>query len=438
VSDQDIDLQPYLSALLRFWRLIGLSALLVGALVAAPLLQEPQRARGTATLLLSSASSQVNLDDRFTTRDSGLFTNTVAQRNGLLALANEPAVEARAVALLSEQGLLPADYRRGSLQSKISVADDGDLIRLTANDADQAFAEALVGAWAQAYAAAVFDWYTRDSVGLAQAESELAAARERLDTAQRELETFVASGAGVAAEQELNRVQGLAEAALQADLVRYDAYRQRATQLELAEQELLLLRARIADGTSLSAADGLSVLLIRLRLSTQPAAVTLQLDALSAAGADLTGADVDQLIAAAAAERQAIDERLQQLQAAAAVPAAAQAELAPALTAAELRREQALGTQRNLTQARDMARETVEVLLNRVDSLRLADTASQLRLRLISVSSRKNSGPSGADIAVQAALGSIAGAVGAALLIIGREAIIGRRRRLTAAPPAAE
>uniref|UniRef100_UPI0004DF6B81 Wzz/FepE/Etk N-terminal domain-containing protein n=1 Tax=Chloroflexus sp. MS-G TaxID=1521187 RepID=UPI0004DF6B81 len=90
--DDEIDLRPYLSAILqRWWIILGtaLGVAIIAGFIA--WLRTPPYTASTS-LLIIPASAQVTLDSRFTSRDSFLFTTTANQREALLGLARDPTL----------------------------------------------------------------------------------------------------------------------------------------------------------------------------------------------------------------------------------------------------------------------------------------------------------------------------------------------------------
>jgi hypothetical protein len=439
MNEQDIDLRPYLRLLLRRWRLIAAAALLVGGLLGVQTFRAPRTATATSSLLLVTISSSVNLDDRFATRESPGFSNSISQRDGLRAIALNAIVEAPAAALLTEQGLLPDSYRPGSLLRRITVSNDGDLVQITARDSDQAFAAALADAWARAFTATANDFYSRKSINLEQTETDLAAAQERLSRAQAALDAHLTNGDLIRAEQQVTRLEAIAEAVYAAEAEQLAGYLARSNQLEQVLQDLTALRARTAAGAALPAADGTAALLLRLRLLAPSDTVTVALADSSAAGETITVEAVDQLIAELRATQAWLQQQIDGTASAAAL--AMQSSTAgngidAALIEANRRFEQAKSAVRRLTQQRDASQLAVDVLLRRIESLQIASGTGQFELRPVNVTSRPVREPSLSEVAQQGAIGALAAAMGTVVLLITWQVVADLRRREPPRPAA--
>ncbi|WP_322511289.1 Wzz/FepE/Etk N-terminal domain-containing protein [Chloroflexus sp.] len=431
--EDEIELKPYVRALLRrWWIIVGVAVgLAVIAGVVAIIRTPPHTA--SASLLIVPASAQITLDTRFTSRDSMLFTTTVNQREALLGLARDVTLEERVAQALA------IAYQPGELTSRIAIDTDGDLVRITARAETSAEAERLATVWSQEYARLVTETYTRDSTSIELVEQQLATAQERYRAAQAALEAFLAQGEITIADQEVRRLNELIAGARSANAARLSAYLRRSNDLEQILRDARLLRERLAGQASgeASAADAVAALLLRIRnLSDQGIdRPILQIDSSLANSATVTVGELDQLIAALETEYRAVrDEtlRLSQLSMAEWNGQANQ-ELYEQLVTAQTRFEQLSARQRELTRNRDVAFSLVEVLLRRVDELRVADAAPQVSVRYLGTVADP-SPVIGRQVLTLAAVAALAGFVLAAAVIVVMEAMTIARRNATTQP----
>ncbi len=436
--EDEIDLKPYLVALLQHWWMIAGAAValaLIAGIVAA-LRTPPYTA--SASLLIMASSSNVSLDGRFTSRDSTLFTTTTNQREALLALARDATLEARVAAELAATDSLSADYQPGSLLSKVNIATSGDLVRITASAATGEEAQRLAEIWGREYTRLVTETYTRDSVSLALVEQQLAEAQQRYRVAQAELEDFLARGEITAADQEVRRLSDLINGTRSTTNERFNAYLRRSNALELVLRDARLLRERVAEQATpdISLADSVAALLLRIQnLNTPSGQSILQLDSTLTANAQVTVAELDRFIAVLEDELRAVRseaERLSKVDTEELSPAATRS-LFERLAAAQVKLEQLNGHQRELVRNRDVAFSAVEVLLRRAEELRLASAAPQVSVRYLGTIT--NPTPViGRQAITQAAIGALLGIVLTAGFIIAREAWIAARREQIPAP----
>ncbi|WP_322494958.1 Wzz/FepE/Etk N-terminal domain-containing protein [Chloroflexus sp.] len=425
--EDEIDLKPYLRALLRrWWVIIGVAAGLAVIVGVLALIRTPPYT-STSSLLIVPASAQVTLDSRFTSRDSLLFTTTFNQREALLGLARDATLEATVAQALA------ITYQPGKLISQIAIESDGDLIWIKAQAETREEAQRLATAWAQEYARFVAETYTRNTASLPLVEQQLAEAQQRYQEAQAALEAFIAQGKITVADQEVRRLTDMVNSTRTAGAARFNAYLQRSNILEQTLRDTRLLRERLASQTSdgPATADAIAALLLRIRnLSDQGSdRPILQIDSSLATNATVTVADLDQLISVLETESRAVHseaERLSAVELEELNPASTRL-LLERLIAAQTRHEQLLARQRELIHRRDIAFNLVEVLLRRIEELRIADAAPQVSVRYLGTVT--NPTPMIDQRALtQAAIAALAGMVLAAAVIVAMEAMASARR----------
>lgn len=425
--EDEIDLKPYLRALLRrWWVIIGVAAGLAVIVGVLALIRTPPYT-STSSLLIVPASAQVTLDSRFTSRDSLLFTTTFNQREALLGLARDATLEATVAQALA------ITYQPGKLISQIAIESDGDLIWIKAQAETREEAQRLATAWAQEYARFVAETYTRNTASLPLVEQQLAEAQQRYQEAQAALEAFIAQGKITVADQEVRRLTDMVNSTRTAGAARFNAYLQRSNILEQTLRDTRLLRERLASQTSdgPATADAIAALLLRIRnLSDQGSdRPILQIDSSLATNATVTVADLDQLISVLETESRAVHseaERLSAVELEELNPASTRL-LLERLIAAQTRHEQLLARQRELINSRDIAFNLVEVLLRRIEELRIADAAPQVSVRYLGTVT--NPTPMIDQRALtQAAIAALAGMVLAAAVIVAMEAMASARR----------
>jgi hypothetical protein len=258
--EQELDLRPYVTALLRRWRLI-LGVIAVGAIAAALLtLLQPPMHRARASVLIDPVTSQVVLDPRFTERDAFQVTNGATRRQALIALATSPVLEGRVNTALGEDAVEPGD-----LLDQISVTADSDLLAITATNSNAEEALRLAELWGQAYADLVAELYGNSQFGFEQVNAELEDAQARYEEAKRAYEAFLAEGEITRAAGEVARLQGLLETSRDAHARLYTEQVSRTQELNLLLNDVQLLQTQIESGNTSSAADGLAALALRLR-----------------------------------------------------------------------------------------------------------------------------------------------------------------------------
>jgi uncharacterized protein involved in exopolysaccharide biosynthesis len=389
MMEQEIDLRPYLWALLRSWKLMLGAVLVAVAAVVALVLLRPAQYESNAQLLIAPSTSQVTLDPRFETRESTLVTTPTFQRQALVDLAESPILEAR---VAEELGL--TSYEPGELLAQVRVSSTSDLISITVSDPDAAEAARIADVWARSYERLVNELYTGAEAQAQQVAAELGAAQGRYEAAQRELEMFLNEGGIVAAEQEVQRFEGLLDGSREAQQMLYTQYLTRTQELNLILEDARIVREQVGAGAGASLADSLAALSLRSRVAggaQLPVELRFDSGESFAQGREVTQADLEQLIEVVQAERDRLVGETERLGAAIAGGDGSAIGLTPELRAAYERDlatargtlEQLGARQRLLTQRRDIALTSLEVLQRRSDDLRLAQATPEVSVRYV-------------------------------------------------------
>jgi uncharacterized protein involved in exopolysaccharide biosynthesis len=149
----------------------------------------------------------------------------------------------------------------------------------------------------------------------------------------------------------------------------------------------------------------------------------------------VTVADLDRLMTTLNAEYRAVRqeaERLSELPPAELSPDSSQL-LYERLAAAQTRLEQLNARQRELSRNRDLAFSLIEVLLRRIDELRVANAAPQVSVRYLGTVTNPVTAI-GRTVLTQAAVGALAGIVLTVMVIVVLEAMAVARRNTALNP----
>ena len=439
--EEEIDLRPYLIALLRRWPLIIGLAAGVGLILAALSFLSPRPIAATASVLIVPATSQIALDPRFPTRDATLLTNATFQRQALIGLATSSTLERR----VAEQ-LPGANPAPGALLGQISVSSEGDLMQIVASGATEADALALAETWASTYERLVAEVYSRDDAGLALIDQQLGEAQARYGEAQLQLEQFLSRSGAVQVEQQILSIEGLLNGSSEAGTALYTQYLTRIQELDLILSDARTMRAQVAEGQADGLANRLAVLTLRSRVAGGELPVQLQIAdaaALALDGEDAL-AELDGLIVVLEEQRDRLGREASGLADAIAegdtgtggLSAAARQRYEEDLTALRSQLAQVQGEQKALEQSRDIALSSLEILQRKRDEQQIAQTTPLINVRYISATVNA-AGSLLTRAVLQAAVGLLLGALAGMALALWLE--IGRPRlaKLSeGAPPA--
>lgn len=154
----DIDLRPYLAAVARRWYWIVGLAVLAALIVAGVSMQLPQTYTATSSVLLfiRQTGSQVGVNEPLVRIET---IDIVARRQGILALAKNPAIEAQ-IRQEDLERVAPASYAPGSLTKQIAIDADGDLLTISASAPTPQQAQALADLWTNTFVSYADTLYT--------------------------------------------------------------------------------------------------------------------------------------------------------------------------------------------------------------------------------------------------------------------------------------
>jgi capsular polysaccharide biosynthesis protein len=389
--DQEIDLRPYIQALVRSWRLIvGATVGLVLFAVAATMLA-PSSSQARGDILVIPQSSQLSLDPRFVERDATMLTNSLNQRQALIDLAKSSILEAR---VAEAKGLTA--YHSGEFLGSIDVRATSDLIQIEASASTPAEALHLAETWTRNYESLVNELYSGTNAQLEQLDQQLSEAQQRFDAIQASLDSFYASGDLVRAEQQVQRLEGLLEGGVEAQVSLYTQYLTRTQELSLILEDARALQAQYeAGGADLS--SGLASLAVRARVAgAEQLPVQLSFDsAESFAESQFTSSDLERFVTTLAGERDRMVAQADAIAgdlaagnaAAVGLPSEVRARYEDELATARGALARAEGTEELILQQRVVALSSLQVLQAKRDEGQIAQGVPEVSVRFVGVAS---------------------------------------------------
>jgi len=391
---EEIDLRPYIIALIRQWRMIAIvvAVAVVGAVLVA-VLNSPSYTASADVLVLPSRS-QLTFDQRFVTNNAVLGTDAASRRQALIALATSSALEEKVYPKLGPD-LAGQPYVPGALARRIRVTSDGDLLHIETTAATAQSAQALADTWGQVYVSAVNNLYNRDADMLHELETQSTEAQQRYDQAQHELETYVGTSSIVQVGQQISMTVELLDASREGAQQLYTQYLTQARDLEAVLRDAETLRQQVAAGQTQGLANGLAGLALRARaVGGGQLPVDLRFDNPGALAQEsgLTVADLDTLISVLQQRRTALLEQSRQLaQALDGTSGADNGSLPLGLHDAYVKRLSALNQQfeqqtaqvKLLRQRRDLALDSLSILQSKLDEQRVAFGTPEIQVRFL-------------------------------------------------------
>lgn len=231
--------QSYLSAILRRWWIVVITAFAFGLFSSMLAMQQTASYSARASVVLIPTSYQSPFPQTYIEQEVTYqyLPITVNQYAVLLELARSDALEERVAAALQ------TSYHVGELLSRINIITNGDYILITAQAESSEEAKQLASTWAKEYVQLVLDTYSQYQISQKIVEQELQLARQQYQSAQASVESFLAKGEMVIVEQQLAQLQNSLDSAQMEEYQRLNeqltAVRAQYEQLSSQYRELL-------------------------------------------------------------------------------------------------------------------------------------------------------------------------------------------------------
>lgn len=287
VDDDTIDLRPYLLTIWKYKWWIILLAVLMTAIVTIYTQTQPDLYSSNATLLLTRSRPVLSLAQQFPTVSEPVDSRS--RMDAILTIAESDAIIQQTIAALREK--LPDKMRTiDALKDHLSIESKGDSIIVSASAEDPDLAAEITNAWANRIVETINTAYSGEQP-LIEIQQQLTTAKSDYETAQAELEAFIAQNPLKSLQQKYNELQtmlnlmGSDKAVQMEQLIK----RKQAMQ-ELSFQTEALIRQLEGDARSTAAAQGdaLAVILARMRALGIQRTTTSANQSLPPSGANLS------------------------------------------------------------------------------------------------------------------------------------------------------
>lgn len=259
----EINLRPYLTSFLRWWRVIGLAAIVAMIIAMLVAVSQPRVYTATADVLILPSQSQLTFDPRFVTNNALLATDVASRRQSLIGLLSSPVLEDAVRPVLTGDLL---QVKPGSLADHINVTAEGDLLHIRVQDVDPQQAQLLADTWAKAYTKLVNDLYSRPGDLLSELETQLAEAQQRYEASQQALESYLGTSDIVRLTQQISSTSRLLSEADTSTSLLYAQYQTQARALEATIQDAGTLRQQLLEGKVSEIGNNLALLALQARV----------------------------------------------------------------------------------------------------------------------------------------------------------------------------
>ncbi len=185
--EDEIDLRPYLLALLHRWWVIVLLGVIVAAASLGFSLMQRRTYSSTATILVTRTSAALSLAEQFpTVRET---PDTTSRMNAFLSIAQNDSIIIKVYDQVKNL-LSPGEQHFDAFKEKVKVTNQGDAILIAATAFSPQQAADIANRWAKETVASINSAYN-SSEPLADLQTEKDVAQQEYSTTQADLEAFI-------------------------------------------------------------------------------------------------------------------------------------------------------------------------------------------------------------------------------------------------------
>jgi uncharacterized protein involved in exopolysaccharide biosynthesis len=206
VYEDEIDLRPYILALLNNWWRIALIAIIAAAAALGFGLLKSREYVATATILLTRSQASLKLADQFPTIQENIYDSS-SRMNALLTIAQSDAISLGTLNSVGDR--LPTDKRElEAIKDLVEVTDKGDSVLVSATGPTPELAAEIANTWAHQAILAINQAYSGDQP-LAEIQGQLSSANQDYVDAQSSLESFIQDNRITLLEKKIDEANNL-------------------------------------------------------------------------------------------------------------------------------------------------------------------------------------------------------------------------------------
>lgn len=258
--NDEIDLRPYIFALIRSWWIILFLAVIGGSIGYLLSKRQPIVYQSTSVVLLTRSRASLSLAEQFPTVAE--FPDSVARMTALITIAQSDAI---AKATLDELGNDFPIRDPQSLKSMLRIWNTGDAIQIQATSGDPVLSAKVANAWAHQTVNTINQVYSNGQP-LSELQTQLENAKQEYFAAQAVLEDFIQNNQITELETQILEAKSMFSESF-ADRSRQIAYYyNRKQEMEALRVQAEALKQQLQAGSASNPAsigDALAVLITR-------------------------------------------------------------------------------------------------------------------------------------------------------------------------------
>jgi uncharacterized protein involved in exopolysaccharide biosynthesis len=264
IHEGEIDLRPYIQALLHRWWVVVLLGVIAAAVSLGFSRAQKQTYSSTATILVTRTSATLSLAEQFPTVKEPIDPGS--RMSAFLSIARNDSIAIKVYDQVKNMGF-PQGQNWALLKTMVSVSYSGDAILIIASASSSQLAADIANSWAKATVASINSAYFSNEP-LANVQTEKDAAQQEYITAQANLEAFIKDNQIDLLKSRIKESKSLFDSYANDRTWQITYWDQRRTDMETLVIETEALQKQLQSGVSSTAGslgDALAVLMARYR-----------------------------------------------------------------------------------------------------------------------------------------------------------------------------
>jgi capsular polysaccharide biosynthesis protein len=185
IYEDEIDLRPYIDAVLKQWWKIGLLAFALAVFVLVFSILQKDSYQATATILVPNSQLKLSLSDQFPTIDAG---DARSRMDAYLTIAKSDAIAQQTFQAV--EGSLPEGYTVKNLHQNVEISNTGDAILIKATAPSAQLSADIANEWGNQTIQAINLAYSGEKP-LEEIQLQIASAESKYQENQIALESFI-------------------------------------------------------------------------------------------------------------------------------------------------------------------------------------------------------------------------------------------------------
>jgi uncharacterized protein involved in exopolysaccharide biosynthesis len=263
--EDEIDLRPYLTNIVKHWWQIGLITILSVSAALAYGLTRPRTYEATATILVTRSRAVLSLANQFPTVNEPVDFRS--RMDAFQSIASSDGVALITIKQLQDQ--LPIESQQlEDFKRSTEISNNGDIIKITSTAGNPQLAAQIANTWAQQAVNAINRAYSGVELP-GEIQNEIHSAQQEYQKAQAALESFMQENQISLLQKQLEEAEGVLDTLVKERMRKIAYFSQRGENMDQIISQAEALKSQIEMGSTSSAAGiGDALAILRARANT--------------------------------------------------------------------------------------------------------------------------------------------------------------------------